>query len=169
MRASNMVLYIFTNTKTLKLMRILNGLLAFATVAIFSCNNSSDKTSDQPKTDTLKADTSKKPMADTGAMADMHIRARFVDFTQGDASHYTFKDEAGKTWDFGGCECKDSSECKFAVELPKNKSNETNQGWGANKDLVGKWFHINYVNKDMPQYQDGPVGKVMVITKAVKE
>ena len=70
------------------------------------------------------------------------LNAKFVSFEMGDASHFTFEDSTGKIWDFGGSEAKDT---KFAMEVPQDKQNETNQGWTSNPDLKGKWFSLKYV------------------------
>ena len=88
------------------------------------------------------------------------IKAKFVDFQLGDASHYYFTDESGKKWEFAENEDKNFD---FAIELPENEITEENQGWGANKDLQGNWFIINYEYKEMPQYQDGPMATLPVI------
>ena len=89
------------------------------------------------------------------------ITAQFLDFSLGDASHYVFKDKAGKTWDFGD---NRASGVELSYELPEKEANESNQGWAANKKMVGKWFNVTYEVRTMPLYQDGPMGKVQVIT-----
>jgi hypothetical protein len=115
------------------------------------------------------ADVATAPAADTTAAAApsngqvMSLTAKFVDFELGDASHYSFEDKTGKTWDFGRCEDKSLD---FAKELPESEANETNQGWASNKDLQGKWFDLKYVVKQEEMYIDGPVGDVMVIVEA---
>jgi hypothetical protein len=91
------------------------------------------------------------------------LNAQFVDFSLGDTEHYIFKDKAGKTWEFGGC---DDQTVKFGKELPASEANETNQGWGVNKDLQNKWFDLKYVVRKQALYQDGPEGDVPVIVEA---
>jgi hypothetical protein len=86
-----------------------------------------------------------------------------VEFTLGDASHYIFKDSAGKTWDFA--DNKDSHSA-FAIEVPAKKANEKNQGFSSNKALQGKWFRIRYSYSMQPQYQDGPMANVPIIMEA---
>jgi hypothetical protein len=88
------------------------------------------------------------------------ITAQFVDFSLGDASHYVFKDQTGKDWDFGDNRAKG---IELSRELPEKEANETNQGWGPNKKMVGKWFNVTYQVRTMPLYQDGPMGQVQVI------
>jgi hypothetical protein len=132
------------------------------TTALFSCNNSSTKDEDNKKqADTSKAVVENKMPADSSKNS-MQLSAMFVEFTMGDASHFMFKDGAGKTWDFD--ENEDTS-YRFAVELPKDKTNETNQGWSANKAFLGKWFNLTYVYRNQPAYPDGPMAKVAVITQ----
>jgi hypothetical protein len=138
-------------------MRIFKLIAISSAIALFACNNSG-KDENKPAADSAKSAAVDKP-ADP---SELHVKAQFTDYSLGDASHFIFKDEAGKDWDFASNE---DSSYKFAVELPKDKTNESNQGWGANKDLQGKWFDITYTVKDQAQYPDGPMGKVMVITK----
>ncbi|MFM9950973.1 MAG: hypothetical protein ACKV1O_23765 [Saprospiraceae bacterium] len=97
------------------------------------------------------------------ATATQTVKAQFVEFTLGDASHYIFKDEKGQELDFGGCE---DTNVQFGVELPENEANETNQGWGANKSLQNKWFNLSYIVRKQPLYPDGPEGDVNIIVKA---
>jgi len=134
---------------------------ALLIAALFSCNNSATKEEDKKIADT-SATTANKMIPDpaTTPVQPMQVDAMFVDFSLGDASHFMFKDSTGKTWDFGKDE---DTTAKFAIELPKAKVNETNQGWGSNKALQGKWFHIFYVYSDEPQYEGGPMAKVAVI------
>ncbi len=150
-------------------MRMINTIATLLTIALFACNNSSTK-QDETKT---KVDSSKTVIDSSKAVIDnkmadssknsMHVTAQFVEFTLGDASHFMFKDAAGKTWDFG--DNKDAT-YKFSVELPKNKANESNQGWGSDKALQGKWFDITYVYKNEVTHEGGGSEKVAVITKA---
>jgi len=129
-------------------------------VVLFSCNNSSTKQEENKSTtDTLKPVVEDKPTIDSANKSTM-IDAMFVEFSLGDASHYMFKEKDGKAWDFGR---DDDSTYKFAIELPKGKANETNQGWSSNKALQGKWFRITYAYSNEPQYEGGPMAKVAVI------
>lgn len=88
----------------------------------------------------------------------------FKEFSLGDASHYIFKDKAGKIWDFADCKDKQFS---FGVELPASKANTENQGWSSNKTLQGKWFELTYEYVSQPEYQDGPMAKMPIITKVL--
>ena len=134
--------------------------------ALFSCNNDSTKKEDDKQTvDTSKTVTKETRPVDSTNMT-MVVKAKFVDFTLGDASHYMFKDENGKDWDFA--ENHDST-YKFSVELPKAKSNESNQGWGSDKALQGKWFRITYANKTLQQSEGGPMVKALVIVSVKPE
>ena len=91
------------------------------------------------------------------------VKAKFLEFSLGDASHFSFTTDQGKYMDFGGCEAKNF---KFSRLLPKAEMNTDNQGWGSNKELQGKWFLLTYKIVEREMYIDGPIGKVKVITKA---
>ena len=91
------------------------------------------------------------------------VKAKFLEFSLGDASHFSFSTDKGKYMDFGGCEAKNF---KFSRLLPKAEMNTDNQGWGSNKELQGKWFLLTYKIVEREMYIDGPIGKVKVITKA---
>ena len=91
------------------------------------------------------------------------VKAKFLEFSLGDASHFSFTTDKGKYMDFGGCEAKNF---KFSRLLPKAEMNTDNQGWGSNKELQGKWFLLTYKIVEREMYIDGPIGKVKVITKA---
>jgi hypothetical protein len=137
---------------------------------LFSCNNSTKKPDSADTKIVTPADSSKtiaenKNTADTSNERPKQLKAMFVEFTLGDAQHFMFKDESGKAWDFAANE---DTLSKFAVELPKNKSNETNQGWGSDKALQGKWFNLTYVNRNQPQYEGGPMINVPVILTVKK-
>ena len=93
----------------------------------------------------------------------LQVRAKFIKYEMGDASHFTFEDEKGNIWDFGGSEDKDH---EFAIEIQEEKQNEQNQGWTSNPDLKGKWFNLKYIYRLQPQYQDGPISRVPVIMEA---
>lgn len=135
----------------------------------FACGNnaSKDKSTAPQKTDNTATKTTdvKEDNPTTENKDGFEIKAQFVEFTMGDAAHYMFKDGGGHDWDFG--DIKDDT-YKFAMELPKDKSNTDNQGWTSNKKLQGKWFNIKYVNKEQSRYQDGPKETVPVIIK-IKE
>ena len=108
----------------------------------------------QSETFTLKAMSSETFM----------LKAMFVEFRLGDAEHYLFEDESGGSWDFAGCEDND---LEFARELNDNEADVTNQGWGSNEALQGKWFDLTYIKREQPQYIDGPIATVNIIHKAV--
>ena len=130
--------------------------------ALFSCNNSSTKEEVNKKsTDSSTTIVVDKPTVDSANMPKM-LTARFIEFSQGDASHYIFKDSDDKTWDFGRDE---DSTVKFAIELPKSKANDSNQGWSSNKALQNVFFTITYAYSNEPQYEGGPMAKVAVIKK----
>ena len=129
-----------------------------------SCNNTPTKEKETKDTTVVSSiDSSKKQVADTSKKNELTITAMFVEFSLGDASHYTFKDQTGKIWDFADCKDKQFS---FGIELPAKKTNTENQGWSSNKTLQGKWFELTYEYVTQPEYQDGPMVKVPVITKA---
>lgn len=140
-------------------------LACLVAVSLFACNGNAPA----PETTTSTTET---PTADTTSVANaapatdgkvLTLNAMFVEFSLGDAEHYSFKDKAGKDWDFGGCE---DASVKFSQELPEAEANETNQGWSSNKALQNKWFDLKYVIRQQPQYQDGPMGEVPVIVEA---
>ena len=134
-------------------------LLAIGIVTFFvSCKSSTSKKTEEPKMDTVK-----KIAVDTTSIKEKHVIARFDEFSLGDASHFMFTDESGAKLDFGGNE---DTVYKFAEELPANKANETNQGWTSDKKLQGKLFDITYITRTQPLYIDGPMGEVLIITKA---
>ena len=148
-------------------MRKINALaVSFVLITVlFPCHNSSTKVEEPSRPgDSATVALKAQPPLDSANMS-ARVSAMFVEYSLGDASHYMFKDKDGKTWDFGKDE---DTAYKFAVELPKAKSNETNQGWGSNKALQGNWFDITYVYNNEPQYEGGPMGKVAVI-KSVKQ
>jgi hypothetical protein len=139
-------------------------------LSLVACKEA-EKKEDAPKKDSITTTTEKEtpkeeekktetPKEENKAQA---TKMQFVDFSFGDAEHYIFKDEKGKEFEFGRNEDRTID---FAVELSKNETTSENQGFGANKKLLNKWFMIEYTTKKMPLYQDGPEGNVMVITKA---
>ncbi len=139
--------------------------------ALVSCKNAPSKQDTTSQNVVVSAESTKK-MAETNIAKDsgkeeiLSLTAMFVDFTLGDAEHYSFKDKAGKSWDFGGCA---DEKVKFAVELPDAQANEDNRGFGSNKALQKKWFDLKYVIRNQPQYQDGPMAKVPVIVEATMQ
>ena len=145
--------------------RVIQIMLASVFLA---CNNATTKPDEANNKLVTPPDTSKtskenKKAGDSTKENAMHITAMFIEYTLGDASHYSFKDKSGKNWDFADNE---DAHYKFAEELPKNKANSTNQGWGSKKQLQGKWFDIKYIYRIQPQYPDGPMAKVPVIIEA---
>jgi len=144
-------------------MRKINCIAVLLVTVLFACNDSATKREetqskvDSSAKDTLKSVIEKKLTPDSSKT----ITATFVGFDLGDVSHYMFKDESGKTWDFRS---DLDSTYKFEVELPKNKSNESNQGFGSNKALQGKSFIITYVLTADDEHPDEDGGKVKVIT-----
>ncbi|MCC6726611.1 MAG: hypothetical protein IT258_19070 [Saprospiraceae bacterium] len=138
--------------------KILSALVLAAT--LLACNGNGAKT-DEATTEATTDTTAATAATETPAV--QTVNAKFVEFTLGDAEHYSFEDKAGKTYDFGGCEDKS---VEFGVQVPEGEANETNQGWGSNKALQGKWFDLKYIVRKQPLYQDGPEGDVQVITEA---
>jgi len=146
--------------KTLKVIVI----QLFVLFVVFSCNNTSEKRKETKDTTNITlTDSSKKIAINSSKKNEQNITAMFVEFSLGDASHYTFKDKAGKIWDFADCKDKQFT---FGIELPASKASTENQGWASNKTLQGKWFELTYEYVTQPEYQDGPMVKVPIITKA---
>lgn len=124
-------------------------------------NNSTTENPEGNKSDTdLSHDQTPKRAEDFDRE---ELKAKFVEFELGDASHYIFEDEYGKVWDFAGCE---GTHCDFAMELPAEEANETNQGWSSNSKLQGKWFNLKYYATEREMYIDGPVGTVHILSEA---
>ena len=150
-------------------MKTIQSIFFFFFVATFiSCSSNDNKPATSADTtnhtkDSLQKTTSNKPSPDSSTNKSLTLEAQFVSFSLGDASHYTFKDKAGKLWDFANSKDKTYA---FGIELPTKQANETNQGWGSNKSLQGKWFELTYEYVEQPEYQDGPMVKVPVIVKA---
>ena len=136
--------------------------VCFLVATLFACNSNSPTTADATaETGTPAADSmTATPAANETVMT---LNAMFVEFSLGDAEHYSFKDKTGKDWDFGGC---DDASVQFSQELPEAEANESNQGWTSNKALQGKWFDLKYVVRQQPQYLEGPIGDVPVIVEA---
>ncbi|KOY87050.1 hypothetical protein AD998_13665 [bacterium 336/3] len=140
-------------------------------ISLVACKEA-EKKEDTPKKDSVATTTEKETPKEEEKKTEtpkeekkgtQSAKMQFVDFSFGDAEHNYFKDEKGKEFEFGRNEDKSIN---FFVELPKNEITSENQGFGANKKLLNKWFMIEYTTKRMPLYQDGPDGDVMVITKA---
>jgi hypothetical protein len=92
------------------------------------------------------------------------LRAKFVEFQFGDAEHYSFEKESGEKVVFDGCNIDNFD---FSTELDESEMNETNQGFGSNSELQGKWFILTYITREQPMYIDGPMGTARIINKAV--
>jgi hypothetical protein len=135
-------------------------IMLLAVVSFTACKNKSkdSTTNTTGNSDTAASTSQSTPATATGTT----IKAKFQDFQLGDITHATFVDESGKEWDFNDLE---DSTFKFHVELPEGEANETNQGFGPNKELIGKWFNITYVTKQQPQGEGGPMVDMKVITK----
>ena len=125
------------------------------TLAVASPSSASAK---EPTPAPVQAKTQK-----TAPTKTFQVKAKFLEFSLGDASHFSFTTHKGKPMDFGGCEAKN---VKFSRLLPEAEMNTDNQGWGSNKELQGKWFLLTYKIVEREMYIDGPIGKVKVITKA---
>lgn len=136
-------------------------LLVFLLAATAACQNTGSQQQDAATDET--AQTAEETSTTAKDEKTMTLKAKFVEFTLGDAAHFIFEDEAGKQWDFGGC---DDDSMGFARELPEAEANTSNQGWGSNEALQNKWFDLKYVIRVQPLYIDGPDGEVMVITEA---
>jgi len=146
--------------------KILSAILLATT--LLACNGNTPKAeevaAEATTPDTAAAAPASTPASAPIALGDVQsLNAKFVEFTLGDAEHYSFEDKTGKTYDFGGCLDKS---VEFGVQVPEKEANETNQGWASNKALQGKWFDLKYIVRKQPLYQDGPEGDVMVIVNA---
>jgi len=129
-------------------------LLGFS-LTFIACTNTTTTTTEKEEGNTTNTEPKKEEPATNS------LKAKFVNFSLGDAEHYYFEDEKGKSWEFGKVE---GNKFTFGAELPKKEANSENQGWGPNKTLQGKWFNIKHETKKMPLFQDGPEGDVAVIT-----
>ncbi len=136
-------------------------LACLVAVSLFACNSNAPapEAAETPAAEPT-SDANAAPASNENVLT---LNAMFVEFSLGDAEHYSFKDKAGKIWDFGGCE---DASVKFNQELPEAEANETNQGWTSNKALQNKWFDLKYIIRQQAQYQDGPMGDVPVIVEA---
>ena len=147
-------------------------LISLLAVGLFltGCDESGNSNSDRPVSDSpapteqageMPAEFDEVPDHATDAEL-IQLRAKFIEFELGDASHFIFEDEAGEMWDFGGCE---AANCDFAEEVPLEQADESNQGWGSNAELQGKWFDLGYYEEERELYIDGPMGTVQVIAE----
>ena len=112
--------------------------------------------------DSLALPVKAAPLTDSSVQKGNTIKAKFTGFELGDASHFLFTDESGKEWDFADV---DDRSVEFAMELPEKEANTTNQGWAPNKKLLGKWYNLKYTTRNQPQYIDGPMADVLVVTE----
>jgi hypothetical protein len=130
----------------------------FVMFAFGACNNQ-EATQQQTQQGTQQA----AAQTEQGAEEVKTFKAKFVEYSFGDAEHIDFENEAGEVLSFGRCEAEN---VQFSVELPEAEINDTNQGIGANKALLGKTFELKYAAKQEPLYPDGPEGEVLVILEA---
>jgi len=133
---------------------------------LVSCSSNSDKPQENKPTSLpeTSADSINYESGENSSTTTLSVKAKFIEFHLGDAEHYLFEDETGKSWDFAGSEC---DKFDFTHELNEVEANESNQGWGSNNELQGKWFNLTYIKREQPQYIDGPVVTVEVITEAI--
>jgi len=140
------------------------ALMIMFAVALASCSNSGnkeDKNKETPPADSVKPAPENKNVADTAKKENVkNLTAQFQDFTLGDVAHYSFKDKAGKEWDFNAVE---DTTYTFSEELPEKKSNTHNQGFTSNKNLQGKWFDIKYVMRDGRTMTESNMDTIAVI------
>lgn len=134
-------------------------ILTLIFIFLFSACKKQDATKVENKDTT--AVVKKEEVKETKIESNSKIaKLKFKDFVFGDAEHFMFEDEKGAEVQFGFC--KDKS-IEFGIEV---KPNDTNQGFGPNPKLIGKWFEISYTTEKRPLYQDGPEGDVDVILTA---
>ncbi|MBT8220254.1 MAG: hypothetical protein KJP00_10530 [Bacteroidia bacterium] len=138
----------------------------FSIILLISCACNSDKTPEKeaPAPSVIVPDAVVIEPSEDSNDGSTSVKARFIEFYLGDTEHYIFEDEAGKRWDFAGSQ---SSKFEFARELDDQEANESNQGWGSNTDLQGKWFKLTYEQREQEQYIDGPIGIVEIISQAM--
>lgn len=146
-------------------LKILTCLL-FCILLFISCDYSRNRPIDKNKTilSRIVRDTFELNTVVDSFIESSTLKARFIEFHLGDAEHYIFRDESGRSWDFAGAECVNFN---FTFELNENEADESNQGWGSNINLQEKWFILTYIRREQPQYIDGPIVEVEIITKAV--
>lgn len=139
----------------------------FSIIFLMSCGGNGNKTPEKKPTSPPEIATAPTEVLESSQDSNngmLSVKARFIEFYLGDAEHYIFEDETGKSWDFAGSQ---SAKFEFAHELSEEEANESNQGWGSNKDLQGKWFKLTYENREQPQYIDGPMVTVEIISEAI--
>ncbi len=147
-----------------------NLLLLFLSFAfLISCTGNGERQNEKESiskakesTDSVKVISEPEPETEPGNES-FTLKAKFINFRLGDAEHYGFEDESGKYWNFAGC--RDETHY-FAEELDDNEVDESNQGWGPNTELQGKWFQLTIVKEEQPQYIDGPMVTVDIIQEA---
>ena len=137
-------------------------ILLFAASTLVACNPQTANSNTESTENKDEATPAEKPV-EAPAKKGKIIKAKFIAFELGDASHFMFEDEQGNPLDFGQNEDKTYD---FSRELPEAEASMDNQGWGSQKELQGKWFEIRYEVQQLPMYQDGPVGDVEVILEA---
>lgn len=140
----------------------------FLVASLFvACNETTPDTNTTPDTTTEENNPPESTTDNTPAPVPENttgttVKAKFKSFEFGDAAYYEFETEAGEAITFNRI---DDRSIEFHVDLPEAEINEENQGFGANKELLDKWFTITYETKQEPLYIDGPVGDVLVATK----
>ena len=140
--------------------------LLLSIIILVSCSGKSDKSPEKKPISLpeISAAATNLESGEDPKVETFSIKARFTEFHLGDAEHYLFEDESGNSWDFAGSECQ---KFDFARELNEKEVDESNQGWGSNIDLQGKWFKLSYVKREQPKYIDGPIVMVEIISEAV--
>ena len=135
--------------------------------SLTSCNNkkTEDKTTTTGKDSSSAGANTTTPDAakDTAKSTTKTIKAKYTGFSFGDAAHFIFTDEAGKTYDFAEV---DDYDVQLIKELPEKEANTTNQGWEANKDMLNKWYNVTYRTNMQPQYEGGPIAEALIIVTA---
>ncbi|MDW3194292.1 MAG: hypothetical protein R8G66_18095 [Cytophagales bacterium] len=147
-----------------------NLLLLFLSFAfLISCTDNRKRQNEKESVSRVKESTdSVKVISEPESKTELGngsftLKAKFINFRLGDAEHYGFEDDSGKYWNFAGC--RDETHY-FAEELDDNETDESNQGWGPNKELQGKWFLLTIVKEEQPEYIDGPMAMVDIIQEA---
>lgn len=148
--------------------------LLISALILKSCTETTDPPAGPPanvpnqsSTPTVKQPTDPAEIEPEPQVTSTYIttKAKYIDFNLGDATHYSFEDEEGKSWEFNGHE---STDFEFAIELDVDEINETNQGWGPNKELLNKWFELTVEKREQQLYIDGPTTTALVIVKATQ-
>lgn len=143
------------------------SILTLSLLFLFSCTQKAEKK--DPVTPPVLAEQSSSSDEEVIPNDSIHeegptVRAKFVEFSLGDAEHYSFEKESGEIVVFDGCNIDNFY---FPRELEESEMNETNQGYGSNSELQGKWFILTYITREQPIYTDGPMGTARIINKAV--